>query len=336
MGVRVSIYKKKSAYKFFLIVSMVIFSLLLLSFAMARFWSYSQLNRVVLVVDGKKTVLKTSSKNVAGLLRKEGVFIAPADMVEPLGKTPIVNNMKVKVKHAVPISLIIDGEKISVATTAETVKGILEKRGVAMTSRDRVDPPMDVKVSRGMEIQAVRVVEKIESTKTPIAFKTLRQRDDLLPRGQIKIDTEGKEGFAEKSYKITYEGGRETKREFLSETVTQPVNKIVKIGSKRTMLAARGETRDEAVAGGSQGKSQEGIASYYTLRGKGIGMTAAHRTLPFGTVVTVTNLSNGKQIAVTINDRGPWGKGRVIDLATDAFRQIASTSQGLARVRIEW
>jgi rare lipoprotein A len=64
-------------------------------------------------------------------------------------------------------------------------------------------------------------------------------------------------------------------------------------------------------------------------------MTAAHRDLPLGTVVDVTNLENGKTARVRINDRGPFLKGRVIDLSQGAARQLGLIGPGTARVRIE-
>ncbi|WP_369712620.1 septal ring lytic transglycosylase RlpA family protein [Leptotrichia sp. HSP-342] len=93
-------------------------------------------------------------------------------------------------------------------------------------------------------------------------------------------------------------------------------------------------------------KSQSGIASYY---GKGLHgsrtasgerhnrheMVAAHRSLPFGTKVKVTNLSNGKEVIVKINDRGPFAKGRVIDLSYGAFSKIENPGKGLTRVKLE-
>lgn len=86
-----------------------------------------------------------------------------------------------------------------------------------------------------------------------------------------------------------------------------------------------------------------GIASYYwqdqmTSTGERFdrrGLTAAHKTLPFGTRVRVTNLTNGKSTVVRINDRGPFKPGRVIDLSEAAAAEIAMTSAGLARVSIE-
>src|SRR5512143_2671550 len=64
-------------------------------------------------------------------------------------------------------------------------------------------------------------------------------------------------------------------------------------------------------------------------------LTAAHRTLPLGTKAVVTNLENGRSVEVTINDRGPYAKGRKIDLSRAAARQIGMTKRGVAKVRIE-
>lgn len=63
--------------------------------------------------------------------------------------------------------------------------------------------------------------------------------------------------------------------------------------------------------------------------------TAAHRRLPMGTVVEVTNLSNGRSVKVRINDRGPYIRGRIIDLSRAAAAKIDMIEDGLARVRIE-
>lgn len=64
-------------------------------------------------------------------------------------------------------------------------------------------------------------------------------------------------------------------------------------------------------------------------------MTAAHRKLPFGSRVKVTNRNNGKSIIVKINDRGPFVRGRIIDLSKSAFSRIGNTSLGLIDVKVE-
>lgn len=65
------------------------------------------------------------------------------------------------------------------------------------------------------------------------------------------------------------------------------------------------------------------------------GLTAAHRTLPFGTKVKVTNLENNKSVTVRINDRGPVPRKYIIDLSYGAARQIGLVEQGVVKVRLE-
>lgn len=89
-----------------------------------------------------------------------------------------------------------------------------------------------------------------------------------------------------------------------------------------------------------------GIASYYgkelagrrTASGSRFnpnGFTAAHRTFPFGTKLRVTNLRNGRSVLVTVTDRGPGIKSRIIDLSYGAAKRIGMTGSGTAMVRIE-
>jgi rare lipoprotein A len=92
----------------------------------------------------------------------------------------------------------------------------------------------------------------------------------------------------------------------------------------------------------STGSGTSGMASYYYqgsvvasgARFNPDGMTAAHRTLPFGTTVRVTHLGNGRSVNVTINDRGPFIGGRIIDLSRGAANVIGMIGQGLARVSV--
>lgn len=92
---------------------------------------------------------------------------------------------------------------------------------------------------------------------------------------------------------------------------------------------------------------QTGTASYYadffngrlTANGERFNnayvYTAAHKTLPFGTKVRVTNLKNKRSIVVRINDRGPFVKGRVIDLTRSGAKKLGFEKQGLAKVQLD-
>lgn len=95
-----------------------------------------------------------------------------------------------------------------------------------------------------------------------------------------------------------------------------------------------------------QGYRAEGKASYYGARHHGNktasgerfdqnALTAAHRTLPFGSRVQVTNLRNDKTVVVRINDRGPYAKKRIIDLSQKAAEQLDMLRDGVVPVRVE-
>jgi len=94
------------------------------------------------------------------------------------------------------------------------------------------------------------------------------------------------------------------------------------------------------------GQSQTGVASYYHDRFQGRKtasgvrynknvLTAAHKTLPLGSKVKVTDTRSGRSVVVKINDRGPYVKGRVIDLSRAAAKEIGLTKKGVAKVKVE-
>ena len=88
-----------------------------------------------------------------------------------------------------------------------------------------------------------------------------------------------------------------------------------------------------ATAGETGARTFFGMAAYYP--GSGGGFTAAHKTLPFGTRVRVTDPKTGRSIVVTINDRGPFNRGRVLDLCTSAARSLGMISKGVIYVRAD-
>jgi rare lipoprotein A len=98
-----------------------------------------------------------------------------------------------------------------------------------------------------------------------------------------------------------------------------------------------------ALEGAAHASSWTGQASFYshgarTASGAKFnpgGLTAAHRSLPFGTRLRVTNLANQRSVFVTVNDRGPFTGGRIIDLSAGAADVIGMRNAGVAQVRIE-
>ncbi len=122
---------------------------------------------------------------------------------------------------------------------------------------------------------------------------------------------------------------------------------VVVSGLLGACSSSSGSDRQLAYApGAGVASSQVGMASWYgdkfhgrkTASGERYNMhamTAAHRSLPFGTKVRVINLDNNHRVIVTINDRGPFVKGRIIDVSKRAADQLGMRRTGVARVRIE-
>jgi rare lipoprotein A len=95
-------------------------------------------------------------------------------------------------------------------------------------------------------------------------------------------------------------------------------------------------------------RAEEGIASYYTVKSNGgtrtasgtplndYKLTAAHRSFPLGTKLKVTNTKTNQSVIVTVTDRGPFTRNRIIDLSLEAAKQIGLTSkEGIIKVQIE-
>jgi len=122
------------------------------------------------------------------------------------------------------------------------------------------------------------------------------------------------------------------------------VNRFYRFVALAVILSALGCVRGPRLQ--HHGGAQYGLASWYgrdfqgrpTASGELFDMyayTAAHRDLPFGTRVRVTNEANGRSVVVRINDRGPWVEGRILDLSYAAAKQLGMIEAGVVRVRLE-
>lgn len=117
---------------------------------------------------------------------------------------------------------------------------------------------------------------------------------------------------------------------------------VVLAGCSTVIVDRSPETGQAEIYNSKPTHVEEGIASWYrdhrTASGERFNinaLAAAHKTLPFGTKVRVIDLKTHKSIIVRINDRGPYKKGRIIDLTVGAARQLGTYERGIAKVRIE-
>lgn len=275
---------------------------------------------VHLLVDGTPRSVEVRGLTVGQALDELGMATTPADLVLPSQGTPLVGGMVVVLRRAREVSLVVHGEERRVVSSAPTVRELVRGAGVELGGDDTLRPDGAEPVRDGMTVRVVRVERFRTTERVAIPFPTEERPDPDLPKGERRVVQEGAEGVKVLTYEVWTRDGERTAKELASsEVVREPRPRIVRVGTRRP-------------APDSPSNEQTGIASWYHRDG----LTAAHRTLPMGTSVRVTNLSNGRSVTVTIDDRGPFVEGRIIDLSDDAFAEIAALSEGTTRVRIEW
>lgn len=273
---------------------------------------------VIVVLNGSRRVERVTGRTVEQVLRELAietkgilVFPSPSELVHA--------GDEILVSQPVQVTVIHDGISQPVVTNVMTAGALMRELGIVVGPFDRVEPSIVASPREG-PITVVRVSEAIQTVHVKIGFRKTTEKSDQLDSGIRKLKTAGIDGIRAKSYRVVYENGVVESRTLQTTAVVKPArNEVVLVGTRRPTVVAPSSLTT-------------GKASWY----RSSGLTAAHRTLPMGTVVRVTNIANAKQVTVTIRDRGPFVNGWLIDLSESAFSEIASTSTGVINVKLEW
>jgi len=322
---------------------------------------------VTLVVDqGRPEAVRTMSASVGELLDAQGILVGYGDLVTPPTQTSLADGMTVFVERGwldgvtgpepddvgvwvmegataphlmlasrsgedwfsagdpagwsqvVSADVVVKGKDHDVLTNADTVRELLSAMGITSDRDDRVLPSPRTPIKEGMRVRYDAIAFRTRDVRVPIPYTTHTRLSDTLSPGEVRVERPGVDGVMVERTQIKFVNGEPVATVVLSRTIIQEA-----IAARR-LVGREHQTED----------IQVGDASWYSFA-PGSGFTAAHPWLPFGTVVTVTNVTNGKSVQVVINDRGPFG-GRIIDLSDEAFARIAPLSQGVCRVRLSW
>jgi len=325
---------------------------------------------VTLVVDGQPQAVRTLSGSVGELLDSSGILLDRKDVVVPPAATPLADGMTVMVIDAQPIAGTVEtgpagvgvwvmegaggpfgqlaaqstenwfstnrsvgpsrttavavtvavlGKDREVTTNAATVRGLLSAMGIKPDGSDRVHPSPSTPLHLGTQVRYTDVEFRTRDVSVPIPSTTATTYSTKLDPGEVRVTRQGADGLMVETYRVRVVNGEVAGRVLLD---------------RRVVRAPIAERRTVGHRENSSHGAQVGEATWYYAAGDGF--TAAHPWLPFGTVVTVTNISNGESVRVVINDRGPFG-GRIIDLSPKAFGAITGNlQQGICQVRLSW
>jgi hypothetical protein len=220
------------------------------------------------------------------------------------------------------------GKVHDVFTNADSTGSLLSAMGIRPGASDRVAPSPDTPLHDGDTVRIDRIETEVRHGTAAIPFDVVTTyHEDMVP-GTVRVVREGRDGLREERVRVTFVNGVETASHVVSSRVIrQPVDEVRESGP----MSMYDGTLTEPGTGAT---TQTGAATWYDPPWSG--STAAHPWLPFGTQVVVTDLDSGRSVTVTINDRGPFASGRIIDLSPEAFGALAPVGRGVLDVSIAW
>jgi uncharacterized protein YabE (DUF348 family) len=315
-----------------------------------------KLNNVNIEFDGVINTYSVYADTVEDALVELGINLGDDPKINYELTDPSQDGMVISIQSAKHVTLAIDGGSNQYAIYQGTVKDLLNLAQVTLGSDDYTEPAVDTQLQENMTVTVYRVEYKDVTVQEEVAYSTTKQNDDTADKGTETVVTDGVKGEADVTYRIKLVNGEQESKTELSRTVTkQPVDKVVKVGTKE--VSAYSSVTPNGVQsknGYSLGDTITGRYTHYcacSSCGTGSGTTAsglkvyngmsnpyyvACNWLPLGSVISV----NGT--LYTVVDRGGSGlstSGR-IDIFTpeghSACYQYGTGTCTIEIVRLGW
>lgn len=289
-------------------------------------------------VDGGSRTVLTAAASVEAL--REQLGLRPTLLVRG---NAITAGATVAFRTPRHVSLTVDGATVPSTASARTVGEFLDDQHVVVGVDDIVQPSRETLLQSGTTVQVVRVAGQYTTDQQPLHADVEYTKDPSMPKGQSRVVQSGVDGLRLDTYRLTTHDGQVADRERISSVIQKaPVPKIVALGAEVPVVAPK--VVAPPAAGSSSGATAAPMASVSTSH-REVGNaswyaytagTCAHKSIPKGTVVKVTNLATGVWTTCVVADRGPYGDGRILDLSRDVFAKLASNSSGVISVKAEW
>ena len=306
-----------------------------------------------LTVDGEARTVWTTSRTVDDALTQ--LNLNDPDSKLSTSRSAAIGREGLSFNISTPKNVTVDAAGTPVELrVAGTVGDALTAAQVTPDEDDVVTPAADTSLTDGLAIAYTNVEKRTTSKEEEVPFEKKEEKSDELEEGKTKVTTEGVNGVKTQNFVEVYHNGTLFASELQNEQVTkEPVAQVTQVGTKKKASKSSDDSSESSKSSGSGSGSGGGDlspasgsscqASYYwqgqtTASGERFNpsdLTAAHKTLPLGSKVKVTNPSNGKTVVVRINDRGPYVAGRCLDLSKAAMETIGGTSSGVITVNYE-
>lgn len=317
----------------------------------------NRLNSINVGFNGTIHTYSVYSSTVGEALNEIGVTVGQNDKVNYDLNDTVQNGMVIDIQAAFSVSLTADGSTASYAIADGTVADLLNLAGITLGKDDYTEPDVSSSLKAGTSVTVYRVEYKTETKSETIKYSTTKKNDRTLAQGKTKVVTKGVDGSKDVTYKVKYVNGEEESRETVSEVVvTKPVNKVVKVGTKKSSTSAAVASNGVTSKNGyTVGQVISGKYTHYCAcakcNGNSNGITSSGKKisngmdnpyyvacnwLPLGSVINVDGTN------YTVVDRGGSGlskKGR-IDIFTpeghEACYRYGTGSCTITIVRLGW
>ncbi|EAF3113427.1 DUF348 domain-containing protein [Listeria monocytogenes] len=313
---------------------------------------YLPARQITINDNGTKKDVWSTKANVADLLKDENITTCPQDVLNVALDTKLKNGLEVNINRAIQLSLQNGAKKDTVWTTKTKVSDLLAEKNIKLDQDDRVSPAKDSNLKEKMTVEVTYVNSKAEKKNEQVKFETVYKEDDSLNKGVEKVVQEGKNGKKVVEYKVTFENGKEKKRDVIKENVTSnKTDKVVVRGTKEKVVAtpvsnvstssATSSSSSSASSTPSGGKTYKMESTAYSGGGTtayGINLSANPglkviavdpRIIPLGSKVWVEGY--GEAIA---GDTGGAIKGNIVDVYFPNESQCYSWGRRMVTVKV--
>jgi uncharacterized protein YabE (DUF348 family) len=182
---------------------------------------------------GVARTIWTRADTVAQALAENDIPVHEGDEVLPGLDATIQPGMRVLLRRATPITIVVDGQTLQARTREKTVGDALRALGILALGADMVHPPLSAELHPNTLIQMTRVEEKLEYEEELLPFETVWEPDDDLIIDARRVGSEGHPGVLRRRYRVRYENGEEVARELEDEWVAvEPERKVILYGRK--------------------------------------------------------------------------------------------------------
>lgn len=191
----------------------------------------------VTIVDGEETqTLVTTADTVGDALLEANIDLFLTDIVSPDLSTQLSQSTRITIDRAKPVTILVDGTTVDTRVRGETVADALSESGIALVGLDYAVPAEDMPIDSEMQIQIVRVTERIDSYEETLGYDTVFQADANMELDQRQVIQAGQTGIRRYDERVRYENGEEISREPIGEELVRaPQNEVIAYGTNIVM-----------------------------------------------------------------------------------------------------